>query len=961
MKDHTFAPVDQKINFPELEERVLKFWKDKQIFEKSIASRPKDKPWTFLDGPPFVTGMPHYGSLLSSLPKDVFGRYWTMKGYRVRRVWGWDGHGLPIENKVENALKIKRKRDIEEKVGVGKFIDECKKYVNEVSAEWEWYVDHIGRWVDFKNAYKTWDFEYMESVMWVFKQLYEKGFVYKGLRVSLYCPHCATPISNFEVAMDAENYKDITESATTYKYQISNIKYQKDKLNSKNENTFLLAWSTTPWNKIVTPALAVNPQLDYVKVKQGNEFYILAKSTVKILNNEPYEIIDEFKGEKLVGTEFVPHYNFYKIEPSKKAFVVIGGDFVTAEEGTGIVTLAVYGEEDLMVMEKENIQLVFHVDEEGIIKDHVPQFAGMFYLDANKAVNEDLGKRNLVYRDDSYTHSVAHCWRCGTRLFFNPQNAWYVNVQKLKARMKETNEKVNWFPAHFKTGRFLKSMENAPDWNISRNRYWGSPVPVWECECGERYVPGSVAELELMSGSKLTDLHKPGIDEVTITCKKCGKPAHRTPEVLDSWIEAGSASFAERHFPFNQNQKLEEFFPPDFIAEYTGQIRAWFYVLHVIGTALYDSPAFKNVLVEGVILGTGGRKMSKNFKNYPDPKEMLTKYGGDALRLYLLGSPVMRGEDIRISEIEYRDQVRGLLLMLWNIYNFFVTYARVDKWQPDVKQEFKPQAVLDQWMLSRLHSTIKTVTEAYENFDTPEVVTITTEFINKDVSQWYVRRIRDRVGPTVAESEDKQQAHQTLWKVLVTLCELLAPLTPFITEDIYRNLTGEESVHLANWPDGNEELRIKNEELEQEMDTARKIVTLAHASRKLNKIKLRTPLLKLTYDIPKQLKPEIEKLITDEVNVKKVVYATSNSKLLEPVVSLDLTVTPELKTEGEVRELIRQIQGLRKELGTAIDARIALTLPENYKNLASESLTTIQTQTLATQISWGKELSISKV
>ena len=993
MPKHVFQPVDQKINFPELEERVLKYWKDQKTFEKSVTSRPENKPWTFLDGPPFVTGMPHYGSLLSSLPKDVFGRYWTMKGYRVRRVWGWDGHGLPIENKVENAMKIKRKRDIEEKVGVGKFIDECKKYVNEVSAEWEWYVDHIGRWVDFKNAYKTWDFEYMESVLWVFKQLYEKGFVYKGLRVSLYCPHCATPISNFEVAMDSENYKDITESATTYKYQLKN-----------EPNTYLLAWSTTPWNKIVTPALAVNPKLDYVKVKVGDEFYILAKSTLKMLDqsshpelvprdpfgisgsipNKPempkqvrHDIVEEFKGAQLVGTEFIPHYNFYKIEPGKKAFVVIGGDFVTAEEGTGIVTLAVYGEEDLVVMERENIQLVFHVDEEGSIKNHVPLFASMFYLDANKAVNEDLGKRNLIYHDDNYTHSVAHCWRCGTRLFFNPQNAWYVNVQKLKARMKETNEKVNWFPAHFKTGRFLKSMENAPDWNISRNRYWGSPVPVWECECGERYVPGSVAELELMSGSKLTDLHKPGIDEVTITCKKCGKPAHRTPEVLDSWIEAGSASFAERHYPFaflkdygilKQVQddpalklELDRFFPPDFIAEYTGQIRAWFYVLHVIGTALYDSPAFKNVLVEGVILGTDGRKMSKNFKNYPDPKEMLTRYGGDALRLYLLGSPVMRGEDIRISEIEYRDQVRGLLLMLWNIYNFFVTYARVDKWQPDVKQEFKLQAVLDQWMRSRLHSIVQSITQGYENFDTPQVVAIATEFINKDVSQWYVRRIRDRVGPTVAESGDKQQAYQTLWEALVTLCKLLAPLTPFITEDIYRNLTGEESVHLADWPNGNEELRIKNEELEQEMDTARKIVTLAHASRKLNKIKLRTPLLKLTYDIPKQLKPEIEKLITDEVNVKKVVYTTSGAKLAEPVVTLDLAITPKLKTEGEVRELIRQIQGLRKELGTAIDERIVLALPENYKDLTPELLTTIQKQTLAAKISWGKEVSISKV
>src|SRR3989344_3412838 len=438
----------------------------------------------------------------------------------------------------------------------------------------------------------------------------------------------------------------------------------------------------------------------------------------------------------------------------------------------------------------------------------------MFYLDANKAVNEDLGKRNLVYRDDSYTHSVAHCWRCGTRLFFNPQNAWYVNVQKLKARMKETNEKVNWFPAHFKYGRFLKNMENAPDWNISRNRYWGSPVPGWECECGERLVPGSITELEKMSGIKLTDLHKPGIDEVTITCKKCGKPAHRTPEVLDSWIEAGSASFAERHYPFaflkdygilKQVQddpalklELDRFFPPDFIAEYTGQIRAWFYVLHVIGTALYDSPAFKNVLVEGVILGTDGRKMSKNFKNYPDPKEMLTMYGGDALRLYLLGSPVMKGEDIRISEVEYRNQVRGMLLILWNVYNFFVTYANADQWSPSGQKtnndsgQARMTNVLDRCILSRLQNITKLITGGYEEYNTSLVIESAWNFLNKDVSTWYVRRSRDRVGPTAPDGRDKNEAHHTLWTVLVEFSKLLAPIAPFITEEIFRNLTGQE-------------------------------------------------------------------------------------------------------------------------------------------------------------------------
>ncbi|MBI3887493.1 class I tRNA ligase family protein, partial [Candidatus Microgenomates bacterium] len=594
-----FKTVIAGINFPQMEEEILKFWKDNKIFEKSVNKKAPNGNWTFLDGPPFVTGMPHYGTLLSSIPKDVFGRYWTMKGYHVRRVWGWDGHGLPIENKVENKLKIKRKKDIEEVVGVGKFIAECLGYVQEVSAEWEWYVDHIGRWADFKNAYKTWDLSYMESVMWVFKNIYDKGFIYKGLRVSLYCPHCATPISNFEVAMDSDNYKDITEPSNVYKYKLVG-----------KENTFFLAWSTTPWTKISTPALAVNPELVYAKVKQNNEFYILAKSTLSILL-PGYEVVEEISGEKLVGEKFEGHFDYFKHEKGKKVFEVIGGKFVTATEGTGIVTIAAYGEEDLEVMNKFDVQIVLHLDDEGKIKPEVGMWAGEFYLDVNPKVNAYLNEKGLLYKEEAITHSVPTCWRCHERLIYAPQNAWYMDIQKLKPELKKTNEEVNWFPKHFKHGRFLNSLEAAPDWCISRSRFWGSPVPVWECTCGERFVPESIAELEKVSGTKITNLHKPGIDEVVINCQKCGKVTKRTPEVLDSWVEAGSASFAERHFPFEKGTKLEDFFPPDFIVEYTGQIRAWFYVLHVIANALYDKIAFKNVSVTGVILGTDGRKMSK--------------------------------------------------------------------------------------------------------------------------------------------------------------------------------------------------------------------------------------------------------------------------------------------------------------------------------------------------------------
>ncbi len=936
-----FKPVNPKVDFPKQEEETLAYWKENKIFEKSVDSRPENKTWTFLDGPPFVTGMPHYGSLLSSLPKDVFGRYFTMKGYRVRRVWGWDGHGLPIENKVEGELKIERKRDIEEKIGVKTFIERCLHYVNQVSSEWEWYVDHIGRWVDFKNAYKTWDMPYMESVMWVIKQMYEKNYIYKGLRVSLYCPHCATPISNFEVAMDADNYKEIPDSATTYKYELI----------TKNEKlkTFILAWSTTPWNKIVTPALAVNPKLTYVKVQQGNEKYILAKPTIKMLTGK-YEILEEVKGTELIGKKFIPHYDYYKVEPDKKAFIIIGGDFVTADEGTGVVTIAAYGEEDLKAMLEENIHIEMHVDEEGMIKPQVPKFGGMYYLKANKAVNEDLAERGLVYKDEEVPHNVPLCWRCHTRLYYAPLDAWYVNVQVLKDRMKTLNEEVNWFPKHFKHGRFLKSLENAPDWNISRNRYWGSPVPVWECECGERFVPGSIADLEKASGTKITTLHKPEIDDITVTCQKCGKKVKRVPEVLDSWIEAGSASFAERHFPFDMSFKLEDFFPPDYIAEYTGQIRAWFYVLHVLGTGLYDSTAFKNVSVTGVILGSDGRKMSKNLRNYPDPKEMLTVYGGDALRLYLLGSPVMHGEDILISEEQYRNQVKGMMLILWNVYNFFVTYANIDRWEFG-KEQKTSEYILDQWVLSLLDNLTSEVTKALDTYDTVKAIDLLKGFIT-DFSTWYIRRSRDRVGPGADDQKDKEAFYQTTHTVLTTISLLLAPLAPFIAEEIFKNITNKESVHLEEFPKTG---RKADKTLIDQMTEIRKIVEVGHAKRKEMGIKVRQLLSKSVVQLLDgvTIEDKLEYLIKDELNVQTVEFKHGK----ELTVEFDTNITPELKAAGEARDIVRMIQEERKKQGMMIADKVTVVLeawPTSFEDY-------IKRNALVVTLTQGSSFSVEKV
>lgn len=950
-KKKSFTPVDPKVNFPELEEATLKYWKENNTFEKSVEARPEDKKWTFLDGPPFITGMPHYGTLLSSFPKDVFPRFKTMQGYRVRRVWGWDCHGLPAENKVETKLGLKSKREIEEKVGVKKFIDECKLYVSEVSSEWEWYIDHIARWVDFKNAYRTMDLPYMESVMWVFKQMYDKDLIYKGLRVSLYCPHCATPISNFEVAMDADNYKEIIDPAATYKYKLKN-----------EENTYILAWSTTPWNKIVTPALAVNPELIYVKVKQNNEFYILAKSTLKMLKGE-YQIVKEIEGTELIGKEFEPHYDYYSVGEEEKAFVIIPGDFVTSDEGTGVVTIAAYGEEDLKAMKKHGVHIEMHLDEEGTIKSDVPKFGGMYYLKANKLVNEDLAERGLVYKVYDYPHNVPLCWRCHTRLFYAPQDAWYVDIQKLKPRLIEINKKVNWFPKHFKMGRFLKSLENAPDWNISRSRYWGSPVPVWECECGERFVPGSIKELEDASGSKITDLHKPEIDEIIIKCKKCDKDTKRVSEVLDSWIEAGSASFAERHFPFNSSEKLADFFPPDFIVEYTGQIRAWFYVLHVIGGALYDSEAFKNVAVTGVILGTDGRKMSKNYGNYPDPKELLQKYGGDALRLYLMGSPVMHGEDIIISEEHYRQQVKGMMLILWNVYNFFITYANIDKFQISTPIEsesnFKFQIsnnILDKWVLSLLHRLIKEITSDLEKYDTVSAVAKLQSFVT-DFSTWYIRRSRDRVGATTENLDDKNNFYNTTYVVLATFTKLSAPLMPFLSEEIYRNLTGEESVHLSDWPEFREELI--SDELEKKMDLARILVQEGHAIRKANSWGVKDPRKEIVISLKDDFSSiendtDFEKVILAELNTYGV---RINNKFIFKDKDFDNIDEDFLRQKGEARRIVRSIQEERKKLGTTMDEKVDVQLPEWPEKFEDD----IKKNALVQNLRKGDSLKVEKI
>lgn len=891
-----------------MEESILQRWHEQQTYQKSLAKNADGDVFSFYDGPPFITGIPHYATLLPSIVKDIIPRYQTMRGRRVRRIWGWDVHGLPAENQVEKKLGLKTKKDIET-LGVEKFIAACREYVAETSDAWKWYIDHIGRWTDMDTAYRTDDLSYMETVMWMFKQLYDKGLIYRGRRTSLYCPRCATPLSKFEVTMDEGSYKDVTDPGVTVAFRLN------------NDDVSLLAWTTTPWTLPANFGLAVDPAAEYVKVTDGKATYILAHQALERYRDLDFEILETFTGEKMVGWQYEPLYTFAPSKPETD-YRVLAADFVTMDDGTGIVHIAPgFGEDDSKLGEANGLSLFETLTDEGHFKPELGEWAGLYYKKADPLITEDLQKRGLLIKSSPIVHSYPHCYRCSTPLIYKSQVAWYLSIEPLRQMLLATNETINWLPEHLATGRFKYNLETAPDWSLSRTRYWGSPIPVWETEDGELFVAGSIAELEQLSGKKITDLHRPFIDEVELTLPN-GKKAKRVKEVLDCWFESGAMPYAQDHYPFENETAFAEHFPADFIVEYTGQLRGWFYYLHVLGIALKDSIAFKNVLVHGVVLGNDGRKMSKSYGNYPDPKTTIEKYGAEAIRLFFMSSPVMRGDEVAVKEEDIRDYARALNVF-HNSFRYFLTYAELHHWQPTGASGTH---VLDRWIVVRLHELTDTIQKGLDTFDISSAARAIRPFI-EDLSTWYIRRSRDRfvAGDT--------EALQTLHDVLLGFSLAVAPILPFTSELVYTTLSGQESVHLADFPKVDEPLIAESASLLTMMDQVRIAASAVHKLRAEAGHNLRQPLAAAALSGFTDLanSPEFIAVLQEETNVRTILFEATGVAswptviLPEGEVRLDVQLTPELETEGLVREFIRTAQDARKGYGLSIGQTVAAT------------------------------------
>lgn len=942
--------------FDQMEQEIIGFWEENRTFEQSVETKRLDKQYAFYDGPPFATGLPHYGHIVASLMKDMVPRFWTMRGFRVERKWGWDCHGLPIENIIEKELNLPSRKDIEA-YGVDKFNEACRATVLTYAEEWKKVIRRIGRWVDMENDYKTMDAEYMESVWWVFNELWKKKLIYEGHKVMHICPRCVTPLSNFEVTQGYKEVKDISA------YPQFKLVGAAEKLDVEGD-VYAVAWTTTPWTLPGNVLLAVGADIDYIlyenkvisHTSHGDEsivlrkpgIYVFAKDQAKkilektfshrsdikeyVRGNISIEQVEGYvkivKGKELENISYEPLFPYFAQTPN--AFRVVTGDFVSTADGSGIVHIApAFGEDDYQLGKRHDIQLVQHVTMDGVFVPEVTDFAGQQVKPKDDPTHTDieiikwLAHNGKLFAKEKITHTYPHCWRCDTPLLNYATSSWFVRVTELKEQLLKNNQTIHWVPEHIKDGRFGKWLEGARDWAISRTRFWGAPLPVWRSEDGDVICISSVAELEELSGKKVPDIHKHFVDEIVIT--RNGKEYRRIPEVFDCWFESGSMPYAQMHYPFENRSQLEAGFPAEFIAEGQDQTRGWFYTLHVLATALTlgdkpsipvqtSTPAFRNVIVNGLVMAEDGKKMSKKLKNYPDPMEVVARYGADTLRFYLASSPVMEGENLNFSENDLAELYRKYTNTLWNVFTFYKMFA--DQEQKLITAVIDPAEVthvMDKWILSKLQTLTQEVTQGYETYRLRQAAFPLVEFV-QELSTWYVRRCRDRFKGE--DAVDRLMALRTLYTVLKTLTQLAAPVTPFITEKIYQELrTGNDalSVHLTEWPDENE--AFINQEVLKTMQAVREAIEKGLSLRSEVKIKVRQPLQSFTV-IGETLHEQFQEVMRDELNVKEIKFGAA--------FELETALTPDLKREGLLRELIRQTNALRKKEKLSIGDRVTL-------------------------------------